>query len=72
MSQLISIISSSKSDFQVINTVQSILYNLSLDREELDIDTEMIKKTGTTSLSFAGAALLVEEILTKQLSKEKR
>lgn len=72
MSQLISIISNSKSDFQVINTVQSILYNLSLDREELDIDTELIKKTGTTSLSFAGAALLVEEILAKQLIKDKR
>jgi len=45
---------------------------LSFEREELDIDTELIKKTGTTSLSFAGAALLVEEILTKQLNREKR
>jgi hypothetical protein len=38
---------------------------LSLDTRDWNIDTELVKKTGSSSLSFAGAALLVEEMLSK-------
>lgn len=67
---LLNIIRSSKKDFQVINTIQSIIYNLSLSADDISIDPELITKTGTGSLSYGGAALLIEEILAKTLRSE--
>jgi hypothetical protein len=71
LSAIISIIVNSRSDFQVINTVQSILYNLSFEVEELKVDASLITKTGTGSLSFAGASLLIEEMLAQMLDSNR-
>lgn len=67
---LFSIISKSKSDYQVINTIQTILYELSLQSEQLQIDAGLIARTGTGSLSLGGAALLLEELLSNQLKND--
>jgi len=63
--QLLSLIDQSQGNYQVINTVQTILYELSMKADLLDIDPSLIAKTGTGSLSFGGAALLLEDMLSK-------
>jgi hypothetical protein len=62
---LLDIIDRSHSNYQVINTVQTILYELSLHSQSLELDPSVITKTGTRSLSFGGAALLLEDMLIK-------
>lgn len=70
LQSLLKIIKSSKKDYQVINTIQSIIYSLSLKADDLTIDPSIITKTATGSLSYGGAALLIEEILAKTLRVE--
>ena len=62
---LLRIIDESQSNYQVINTVQNILYELSLGSHQIEIDPSLVCKTGTGSLSFGGAALLLEDMLAK-------
>jgi hypothetical protein len=60
---LLNIIDQSHGNYQVINTVQGILYELSMKADDLQIDPSLITKTGTGSLSFGGAALLLEDMM---------
>jgi hypothetical protein len=62
--QLLNIINQSRADFFVIHTVQSLLYEITL-LSTLVIDPTTISKTGTKSLSLAGAAILLEEMLIR-------
>ena len=62
---LLQIIDQSQGNYQVINTIQTILYELSMKSDNLQIDPSLITKTGTGSLSFGGAALLLEDMLSK-------
>lgn len=65
LQQLLRIIDESQADYQVINTVQTVLYEMSLQASTLEIDPMTIAKTGTKSLSFGGAALLLEDMLAR-------
>jgi hypothetical protein len=65
LQQLLRIIDESQADYQVINTVQTVLYEMSLQASTLEIDPMTIAKTGTRSLSFGGAALLLEDMLAR-------
>lgn len=65
LQQLLRIIDESQADYQVINTVQTVLYEMSLQASALEIDPMTIAKTGTRSLSFGGAALLLEDMLAR-------
>ena len=62
---LLRIIDESQADYLVINTVQTVLYEMSLQASALEIDPATIAKTGTRSLSFGGAALLLEDMLAR-------
>jgi hypothetical protein len=65
LKKLLGIINQSDANFQVINTVQSVLYELSLHSASLEVDPATIAKTGTGSLSYGGAALLLEDMLAR-------
>ena len=43
-----------------------------MNADDLTVDHGLITKTATGSLSFGGAALLIEEILSKALRTEAR